>query len=91
MCGRGAGEARTATSANPPFGAIAMPAGEENWALAPMPSRKPEAPVPASVVVDRVAMSMRRMRWLFWSCDAACGGRQQPIVCAVCVRGGSGL
>ena len=63
----GAGEARTATSAKPPLGAIATSRGSLNCALPP--SREPRPLPPASVVVTPVAMSMLRMRWP--SCDAA--------------------
>ena len=69
--GGGAGEARTATSAKPPLGSIAMPTGYMNLALPPAPSRKPAEPLPASVVVAPVARSTRRTRWLPRSCDAS--------------------
>ena len=63
-CVVGMGSQRTATSANVPLGSIATSAGHLNRALAAAPSRKPEVPSPASVVVDPVARSMRRMRSL---------------------------
>ena len=66
----GAGQARTPTSAKVPSGAIAMPTGWLNWALAPTPSLEPWVP-PAIVVVAPVAMSTRRIRWLELSCDAS--------------------
>ena len=59
------GQARTATSAKAPLGAIATRSGLLNWAVVPSPSRKPRrVPLPARVVVASVAMSTRRMRWL---------------------------
>ena len=64
----GAGQARTATRAKPPLGAMSMLQGMENWALVPTPLRKPRTALPATVVVSRVARSMRRM--LVLSCDA---------------------
>ena len=70
----GAGQARTATRAKPPLRAMSMPQGILNWALVPTPSRKPRAPLPATVETSRVARSMRRMLWLPCSCDASGGG-----------------
>ena len=71
MAGRGgAGQARTATSAKVPLGAIAMPTGFSNWALAPTPSLKPRV-LPSSVVVSPVAISTRRTRSPPDFCDAS--------------------
>ena len=68
----GAGQARTATSAKVPLGAIAMPTGFSNWALAPTPSLEPRV-LPASVVVSPVAISTRRTRLPPDSCDTSWG------------------
>ena len=57
------GQARTATSAKAPLGAIAILLGYSNCALVPMSaSLKPGMPVPARVVVAPVVMSTRRIR-----------------------------
>ena len=74
MARRGVRARHTATMAKPPLRAMSMPQGRLKWALVPTPSRKPRAPLPATVETSRVARSMRRMLWLPCSCDASGGG-----------------
>ena len=55
--GRGAGQARTVTSAKLPSGAMETPLGYLNWALVPTPSEEPGVLPPATVVVTPVITS----------------------------------